>query len=440
MSTSMDVESVSKETPTEGVREDQEMPPADIGSVDDGSEEGEIPDDLPKGTKRQRSPSNEEQPDPKRIKPAPKVEAGLFKRMRQPGGIMPCMISVDHGNHIGGIYLQKQGFTITLYINPGPQGAPRLSLGFRKNGRTGRALALIEWDTEARFKGQWAMSHFVHGFASPDAKDPRMSDPAVLNDCKLEDMGELLYLRFVSWPQAGGYALRGVFDDQDTQIKRSMEIMTQPLQPYSLEIWFFPKFKAIDFRRQCLRYFSDSLEQRIQPLHFWTDPEANHFTDISVPPPIGSELDGKVGKTFFRLPTTQPASARQNTVTGGGESSRRAEQSTTKLPLAQQDEDAMQTVAQDAKILDRSSSPRTEEQAILTFRGGSTSPPAQEQPASVPRSPHESTVPVRGSSRIRGLMEGYMPADMVDTLGDSEGEDLKDILNEYGVEADSDGD
>lgn len=102
--------------------------------------------------------------------------------------------------------------------------------------------------------------------------------------------------------------------------------------------------------------------------------------------------------------------------------------------------DAMQTVAQDAKTLDRSSSPRTEEQAIPTFRAGSTSPPAQEQPASVPRSPHKSTVPVRGSSRIRGLMEGYMPADMVDTLGDSEGEDLKKILNEYGVEADSDGD
>lgn len=438
MSTSIDVEPVSKHTPT--VREDQELPPAGIGSDRDGSEEGELPDDLPKGTKRQRSPSNGEQPDAKRIKPIPQVEAGLFRRIRRPPGTVPCMISVDDGGHIGGLYMKHEGFTITLYINPGPQGAPRLSLGFRANGRRGRAHALMEWDTEARFKGQWAMSQFEHGFVSPDPKDPRMLDPALLNNCKIEHMGELLYVKFVSWAQAGGHALKSAFDGQSVQIKRSVEIITQPLKPYSLEIWFLPKYKAVDFRKQCLRYFSDSLAQRVTPLHFWTDSEGNHFKDMQMPSPKGSELDGKVPKTFFRVPTAQPADARQDTVTGGGESSRRAEQSTTKLPLAQHGEDAMLTVAQDANILDRSSSTRTEEQAIPTFRAGATSPPAQEQPASVPGSPHESTVPVRGSSRIRSRLEGFMPADAVDTPDNSDGEDLEDILKEFGVEVDSDGD
>ena len=304
MSCLTDHGSVNKKTPVQGVREDQKKSPIDAVAhgVSDGSEDGEVKDDLPIRTKRSPSASIEEEPVPKKLKPAPEPMANLFTEMRRLQETTPCVISVDGNEPIGGLYPVRQGFAINLYVNPGPEYAPSISLIFKTTG-TGKGVdsARIEWDTEAVVKRQFAMSDFEYGYASPDAPDPRRRDPKVLGLCNNKHMSQLLYIRFKSWNQATGFSHKNAFKNQSPVAKKAIETICQPSESYHMEIWFLAPFNAETFRRGCLRYFIDSLKSRQNPLQKWEDPLGTRYVDSQVPPRSTRRADRRMGKIMFRV-------------------------------------------------------------------------------------------------------------------------------------------
>ena len=412
MSSFTDAKSGNKETPSQGVRENREDPlPVNPDVASDGSEEGEIRTDLPVPAKRKRSPPAEEEPISKKPKPAPELIPRPFRLMRKPIGNTPCVISVDQNQHLGNLYTTSQGFATVLFLNPGSESAPTVSLGFKTNGSRGSSdLAHAEWDTEAIFRRRWAISQFEHGHAGPNTTNPRMSDPNVLKLCSMRDMGELLYIKFESWPQATGYCNRDAFKKQSRAVNGMIDAIFRPRNPYSLEIWFIAPFDATAFRKYCLGYFTDSLRQRRNPLSLWEDPEGNCYTDISNPAPQGERPKKTFGQTMFRIHKKHLA--------------------------AQHQEDAVRTVAHDTRMADRSKPPNTEEQAMLTSIAGPSFQPAEEQPAE--RQPINAAAPPPGfvmpiserPSRSRnmmagGIMKGYMPPSMMGAVVDSDDSDVE---------------
>ena len=357
MSCMTDRGSVSKETPAQGVREDQEQSPIDALAVgvSEGSEDGEVKDDLPVHTKRKPSASIEEEPVPKKLKPAPEPMAPSFTQMRRPRDKMPCVISVDQNEHIGGLYPVSQGFAINLYVNPGLEYAPTISLSFKNTGTSkGGDGARIKWDTEAIFERQFAMSHFEYGYASPDAPDPRRSDPKVLRLCKTTHMSQLLYIKFNSWDQAAGFSKKDAFKHQSSAIKNAMSTIFQPQKPYHMEIWFLAPFDAATFRSNCLSYFIDSVKSRQNPLHNWQDYFGNRYIDRQVPQRSTTRADRRMGKMMFRV---------RNVPRDQDEDS------------AQSVEDTAHMLAQDVSMAGPSRSKHPEEQTMLKAGAGPSSHP-----------------------------------------------------------------
>ena len=136
MSCLTDHASVNKKTLAQGVSEDQEKSPIDalVVDVSDGSEDGEVKDDLPVCTKRSPSASIAEEPVTKESTPEPEPMAPLFTEMKVSRDKIPCVISVDGNEHVGGLYPVSKGFAINVYVNPGPDYAPSISLGFKTTG------------------------------------------------------------------------------------------------------------------------------------------------------------------------------------------------------------------------------------------------------------------------------------------------------------------
>ena len=344
MSSLNDIKPLSKESPQKGVSEDRERSPWSPDISKDGSEQGEIQEELPVGAKRQHSPSVEEQPLPKRSKPAP--DLGLFRNMVGRMERVPCVISVNENEPIGRLYSANRGFRTLLMITPGPGCAPTISIGFRLTSRPRESdQANCEWDTVSNSKGEWAMSDFRHGYASPDAANPRMAEPKVVNQCRNQHMSQLLYVRFNSWSQAAGYSHKGAFVKEEKSIKTWVNAIVQPRKSYSLEIWFLPPLNASEFRRDCLRYFDDALNRRNNPHHFWTDPEGVCFTDTIWSQPSARRM-GRDGRMMFRPSRIGHAGMTRDSATQWEDPSGQAEQSTAECPLAaQHEEHGIQPVA-----------------------------------------------------------------------------------------------
>lgn len=213
------------------------------------------------------------------------------------------------------------------------------------------------------------MSRIGHGYTTPDATDPRMSNPDVLALCSIQDMGVLLYMRFESWHQAMGFHAKDAFIDQSTGIRKSLKTMFQPSKPYLLELWFVVTFKATDFRKYCLRYFSYSLEQKVHTLSHSREINVDCFTDKLVVPPPKILANMEHRRMLLRMPAatsqeclpetkvsrSQHIGAAQDTVAGEGDMSGPAGYFTVELCLAaQQLEDSTPTEAQEARISDHS--------------------------------------------------------------------------------------
>lgn len=358
------------------VNEEVEFPvQAHGGSSDD--EEGQVKDDDQLGKKRRRPPSIEEQPSLKKVKPTEEVGISSFGHMQQPYSEVPCVVSVNEDQPFGSLYQQSTGFAILLFMDPGRYGPPTVALGFRPNGtgaKTDKARSI--WDVRSNIMREWAMSDVEHGYATPDANDPRMSNPSVLALCTPKDMGELLYMRFKSWPQGAGFYDKPAFDGQSGEIKRFLSAIFQPKKPYSLEIWFVAPSKAIDFRKHCLRYFSEAVNNRIDPLEGYQDSLGNYFNERLIEPPPSILVRSSYRNQLLRVPEASATlqrglqteraprrgqtSAAQDIATGNRSVSRRPEQNEGRPQTTQHVEDSKPTAARDITMLDRTRSPSPE--------------------------------------------------------------------------------
>lgn len=325
------------------VRRDQ---PTDANVADDSSEEGEIKedhpespqqqgeirDDHPAGTKRKRSPSNEEQ-QYSEIDTGPAQNIVSFNSMIFPYERLPCMISINGHEPIGSLYKANQGFAILFFIDPGRFTAPIVTLSFRKSGtETGKDLARNAWDTRSSLGNQWAMTDVVNGYGIVHDSDIRMSNASVLADCSDKDKAKLMYLRFKSWSQVWGFIEKGMYKDLSLPIRRSMKTMFLKSESYQLEIWFIVPFDAPTFRQHCLRYFEDSLAHRQDPLDQWQDQNGVYFNEIpKLPWPSFLNGSGANNPLRMRRQESLPSTTGQDTVTGSGDPSNQAEQSTAEI-------------------------------------------------------------------------------------------------------------
>ncbi len=304
----------SSKAPSEGVgpahsaEEDRRMD-ADVAS--EGSEEGEIQDDQtvdpkqdseikddqPVGTKRKRSPSIEEQRPSKRTD----VHGISFQSMQNPPKRIPCMIRINEREPFGSLYRATDGFAILLFLDAGLYGPPTVSLAFRNSGtETGKDKARNSWDTESNVRGQRAMSDIVHGYAGPEGTEARMSNKTVLDACHDQDTGNLMYMRFKSWPQVLGFRENDAFKGVSGVVKRSMDTIFQPKNSYLVELWFIAPFKASDFRRRCLRIIAASLA--VKSLDLFRDDDGVYFNDLQFfdPPTL---LGGTAQGNPLRIPS-----------------------------------------------------------------------------------------------------------------------------------------
>ena len=384
MSSLIDPSSVNKETPDQGVRDDRERSPviADVGG--DVSEEGEIEDDLPICTKRQRSPSIDEDPVSKKLKPAPEPTPRPFNTMVKGHKATPCVISVDQKEPIGRLYPEAQEFAVMLFVNPGPEYAPAISLSFKIAGKThGR----IEWDTEALVKRQFAINNFEYHHCDLNATNPRLSDRQVLDQCPSSKLGELLYMRFDSWPETAGFSVKATFKKQRPSVKQAMGTISQPRESYSLEIWFLAPFRSNAFRKECLRYFDDSLRKRRNTLHEWQDRDGIRYIDTPIPPTYTRPTKKTKSKMMLRVPKVQQAHDGGTTL------------------------DAILT--EDVETASPSTSLRPDEQIMPTSGAGPSSHPADEPVRAF-------VMPKSKSLRKPPPMKGFMPAMMFSGSDDSE--------------------
>lgn len=77
--------------------------------------------------------------------------------------------------------------------------------------------------------------------------------------------------------------------------------MSNPQQPYQLELWFIAPFDAKDFRMHCLRFFTESEKARVHPFHQWRDIHDDYFNDtLMLEPPRALSNQGP-RKTMLRL-------------------------------------------------------------------------------------------------------------------------------------------
>ena len=239
------------------------------------------------------------------------------------------------------------------------------------------------------------MSNFEYGYASPDAPDPRGSNPEVLKLCTHNHMSQLLYMRFDSWDQAAGYSTRNAFKDQSPAVKKAIQTICQPQKSYHMEIWFLAPFDAERFRRVCLCYFIDSLKTRVNTLCNWQDGLGNRYIDRQIPSQLTARADKRMRKMMFR---ERKAPRAQD------------------IETAQGVENAAHMLAQDDSVAGRSTSPRPEEQTMLTSRAGPTSPSAEEQITSAPSPPREFVMPTSQPLRPRYPIKGFLPEFMMGSL------------------------
>ena len=404
---------------------------ADVASDgSDGSEEGEVKDDHAVETKRQRSTSVEEQPPPKRTRPGQDPMILSFKKMRAPPRRLPCVVSINEGEPIGSLYLSNGGFAILLFIDPGNFGSPAVSLSFKNNGtQNGGDSARNVWDITGYFDGRWAMDHLEHSYVNPNETHLRRSDPTALAKCLTNDMGNLLYMRFNSWPHTMGFFRKHEFSDMSTGVGNSLKTIFKRQESYVVELWFIAPFEASDFRRNCLRYFSVGIANRDPPIGRWADRDGDLFDDTppsARPPglrcnefdtdrrkkkhqkrskkrsvPQSTQPTGLLCTTASQAPRT---SAAQDTVADSGSTKSQLEDSTSGLQLVsatQQSDNPTRTGLRDAKMPDRSPSPPTathatpETPAMPTLGTGVPLRRDQDEPTSASRDPFLSrpTVP-----------------------------------------------
>ena len=398
MSSLIDPRSVNKETPDQGVRDDRERSPVIANVGDDVSEEGEIEDDLPRSvneempdqgvrseegeieddlpirTKRQRSPSIDEEPVSKKLKPAPEPMPRPFNIMMRPYEATSCVISVNQKELIGRLFPEAQALAVMLFVNPGPEYAPAISLSLKIAGET---HARIEWDTEAICKRQFAISNFEYHHCDLNATNPRLSDRQVLDQCPDSKLGELFYMRFDSWPQAAGFSVKAAFKKQRPSVKQAIDTMSQPRESYSVEIWFIAPFRSNDFRWKCLRYFDHSLRRRRNTLHEWQDRDGVRYIDTPIPPTNTRPNKKTDPKMMFRLPKVPQAHDAGTTV------------------------DAMSI--RKVQAAGPSTSQHPEKQTMLTSEAGPSSLPASE--------PVRAFLMPEGKSRRKPPpVKGFMPA------------------------------
>ena len=236
----------SNERPDEGLPRQVntgENSPVDARVSGDESEEGEVKDNPPVSQKRQRWPSVEEQrsiegqPSPKRTKPTEDSRKPSFDLLKNPPDRVPCVVRVTEQEPFGSLYPKRKGFAAMLFIDAGRYGPPAISLGFRNNGTGGgKDRAQSVWDIRSNYWGQWVMSDVEHGYATPDAADSRMSNPAALNLCHTKDLGKLMYLRFTSWAQGSGFSDKTAFESQSSEVRKSLGIIFHPKRPYPVEL------------------------------------------------------------------------------------------------------------------------------------------------------------------------------------------------------------
>ena len=266
----------------EGLRQDDPVEVDSLVNVDianDGSEEGEILDDLPVGTKRKHSPSVEEQPSPERNKPAPEQSGISFGKLWNPPQKLPCIISVDQREPIGKLYCVTEGFRIMAFIDAGRYGPPSITLDFSTN-RTKKA-AKSKWDTASDDEGRcYAMSNIEYGSAPINGSDPIISHPKVLNLCEQKDEGKLMYLRFRSWDQTKGFRSKAAFRKESKDIKRLVKSILFPEAPYEVMLWFIAPVFIHEFHRYCLSFFRESEKQRVHPLCEYKDVNGVYFGDM----------------------------------------------------------------------------------------------------------------------------------------------------------------
>ena len=288
--------------PNEGARQDDLIEvdrPVNVDITSDGSEDGEIEDSPPIGTKRSHSPSVEEQPSPKRNKLDSQRSGVSFKDMRHPHERLACVISVDQQEPIGKLYRAKKGFMIKLFMDPGRYGPPAITLGFSIDGK--KESASNKWDTSSCDEGSFAMSDIEYGFAPIIGSDPIMSDPKVTNLCDLADGGKLMYLRFASWDQPKGFLVKGAFKNESQAIQRSLNSIFLPTKErYEVVLWFVAPFWMPVFMKYCLWFFKDSERNRVHPLDGWKDSDGTYFNDtLSLKPPKALTYEGS-NKTMYR--------------------------------------------------------------------------------------------------------------------------------------------
>ncbi len=434
----------SNERPHEGLPRHVtigENSPVDARVSGSESEEGEVKDDHPVSTKRQRSLSIEEQysveeqPSPKRIKP---TKDSSFNLLRNPADRIPCVVRIDESEPFGTLYSKRYDFAAMLFIDAGRYGPPALSLGYRNNGTGGnKDHAQSVWDMRSSFMGHWAMSDVEHGYATPDAADSRMSNPAALAFCATRDMGELMYMRFISWPQGAGFVDKNAFNSQSKEIKKAMNTVFHPKKPYPVELWFLAPFKATDLRKNCLRFFTELQEHRYDFVGDWQDGRGKYFIDTKTEHP--PSYFAKTGGTLFRvpvatgrkvLPTTAPARSRHSNTR------HQAEQSTAEnTHETEHIEDIIPTVVNDAKMSERSTSrspgtlPTPETLAMLTF-GAAPAPETARQQQTF-------DMPTSKQSRFSSAREDFVPSFMtvdLDEMDDNVSDSKADL--DYGSNGD----
>ena len=413
----------NEDRPKDGLRQEvdnETVPTVDTDVVSDGSEEGEVKDDHAVETKRRRSTSVEEQPPPKRTRPGQDLMILSFKKMKAPPRRLPCMVSINEGEPVGSLYSSNQGFAVLLFIDPGHFGSPAVSLSFRINGtENGSDWARSVWDITGYFDGRWAMDHLEHSYVNPNETHLRRSDPTILAKCPIRDMGDLLYMRFNSWPHTMGFFKSHKFSGMSTGVRNYLKTMFKRQESYVVELWFIAPFEASDFRRNCLRYFSVGIANRDPPISRWADRDGDLFNDTppSARPPglrcseVGSERqktkhkksskERSVPQRASKAPRT---SAAQDAVADSGSTKSHVEDSTSGLQLVsatQQSETPTRTGLRDAKMPDLSPSPPTathatpETPATPTLGTGVPLRRDQDEPTSASRDPFLSqpTVP-----------------------------------------------
>ena len=342
--------------------------PVNVDIASEGSEEGEIRDDPPVGTKSKHSPSSEKQPSPKRIKPDPKRSGILFEKRQNPFQKTPCVISVNQQQPIGKLYRATEGFMIMMFIDAGLYGPPSITLYFSTDGH--KEAALCKWDTLSNDEGRPAMSNIQFGTAPINGNDPRVSDPKVLKLCKLEHAGDLLYMRFRSWDQTKGFRVKKAFKNESEDIRRSVKSMIFAKEQFEVMLWFIAPFYAHIFMRHCLSFFVDSERHRLHPFHEWKDANGVYYEDtVALEAPKSLAYNGSE-QLVFRSIVGQKQSSRsahlnaaKDTVPDGGLVNSEVEQPTTEpssaLPHLEQ---PVSTAAPDTEMPERSPPPSSQDQ------------------------------------------------------------------------------